>query len=153
MLLQVLSSLIAAWSDIARFLGAGSADVIVPVYDPSAGRPTGNSTAGYLWMLVNCLVSAGYVLGMRKRIKVTNFKVKANPQPLFQQLKELSVSTTGLGLYVLQQPSIDTCACDILDPLRKLDIRISGAELVRLRLLQACQCSNELNLLTWPKSS
>lgn len=25
-------------------------------------------------MMVNCLVSAGYVLAMRKRIKVTNFK-------------------------------------------------------------------------------
>lgn len=28
-----------------------------------------------MWMLINCIVSAGYVLGMRKRIKVTNFKV------------------------------------------------------------------------------
>ena len=34
------------------------------------------STAGYVWMFLNVLVSAGYVLGMRKRIKVTNFKVR-----------------------------------------------------------------------------
>ena len=33
------------------------------------------SPEGYLWMLANVLVSAGYVLGMRKRIKATNFKV------------------------------------------------------------------------------
>ena len=30
--------------------------------------------AGYLWMMVNCLCTATYVLSMRKRIKLTNFK-------------------------------------------------------------------------------
>merc|ERR1712029_721895 len=30
--------------------------------------------AGYVWMMLNCFCSASYVLGMRKRIKLTNFK-------------------------------------------------------------------------------
>ena len=30
--------------------------------------------AGYLWMMINCFCAAAYVLGMRKRIKLTNFK-------------------------------------------------------------------------------
>jgi len=30
--------------------------------------------AGYMWMIVNCLCTTTYVLGMRKRIKLTNFK-------------------------------------------------------------------------------
>lgn len=58
--------MIAAWSDVARtFSGEG-------VLDEKAVT----SSAGYVWMFLNVLVSAGYVLGMRKRIKVTNFKVR-----------------------------------------------------------------------------
>lgn len=29
---------------------------------------------GYFWMAINCLSSASFVLYMRKRIKLTNFK-------------------------------------------------------------------------------
>lgn len=32
------------------------------------------STNGYVWMLANCMISATYVLVMRKRIKLTGFK-------------------------------------------------------------------------------
>jgi GDP-mannose transporter len=66
--LMVLSSVIAAWADIKHAL-------------ESHGTSTSEATAristlnaGYIWMLANCLCTAAYVLGMRKRIKLTNFK-------------------------------------------------------------------------------
>lgn len=34
----------------------------------------GTAMLGYFWMAVNCLSSASFVLYMRKRIKLTNFK-------------------------------------------------------------------------------
>ena len=67
--LMVLSSVIAAWADIQHALesfGGHQSD------EASAKISTLN--AGYMWMLFNCLCSAAYVLGMRKRIKLTNFK-------------------------------------------------------------------------------
>ena len=66
--LMVFSSVVAAWADIKHALEShGSASGAT-----SAQLETLN--AGYLWMLMNCLSTAAYVLGMRKRIKVTNFK-------------------------------------------------------------------------------
>lgn len=70
--LMVLSSVIAAWPDISPHLGS------VPYVQPQAPAPPSASaslgTSGYFWMLTNCLVSATYVLVMRKRIKSTGFK-------------------------------------------------------------------------------
>ena len=66
--LQVLSSLIAAWDDVSRVISNTAVSAV-------ASADASTTMAGYIWMLVNCLVSAGYVLGMRKRIKVTNFSV------------------------------------------------------------------------------
>lgn len=65
--LMVLSSVIAAWADIKHALES---------YGHSAEGAAQIATlnAGYIWMLVNCLCTASYVLGMRKRIKLTNFK-------------------------------------------------------------------------------
>jgi GDP-mannose transporter len=66
--LMVFSSVIAAWADIQHALSSmGSA---------SSASTDAMSTlhAGYLWMMFNCLCTATYVLGMRKRIKLTNFK-------------------------------------------------------------------------------
>jgi GDP-mannose transporter len=66
--LMVMSSVIAAWADIQHALqnhGHSSTET-------SARISTLN--AGYIWMLFNCLCNAAYVLGMRKRIKLTNFK-------------------------------------------------------------------------------
>jgi GDP-mannose transporter len=61
--LMVLSSVIAAWADISHALsGSTDSDAISTL------------NLGYLWMGANCICSAGYVLGMRKRIKLTNFK-------------------------------------------------------------------------------
>jgi GDP-mannose transporter len=66
--LMVFSSLIAAWADIqhalSRYGGATS----------EASERISTLNAGYIWMLVNCFCTATYVLGMRKRIKLTNFK-------------------------------------------------------------------------------
>ncbi|KAI4686414.1 GDP-mannose transporter into the lumen of the Golgi [Alternaria hordeiaustralica] len=66
--LMVLSSVIAAWADIQHALS-------------SMGHAAEKTTeamstlhAGYLWMMFNCFCSATYVLCMRKRIKLTNFK-------------------------------------------------------------------------------
>lgn len=77
-LFMVLSSIIAAWSDISDALAAG---------DPAAAEAAALATSslstvqgvvsnlniGYLWMFINCVTSAAYVLTMRKRIKATGF--------------------------------------------------------------------------------
>ncbi|KAF8981204.1 GDP-mannose transporter into the lumen of the Golgi [Entomortierella lignicola] len=60
-LLMVLSSVIAGWSDISSFVPRDSTDLV-------------RLNLGYVWMALNCLFSAGYVLYMRKRIKYFNFK-------------------------------------------------------------------------------
>jgi len=74
--LMVLSSVVAAWADISAAINnyGHSSD------ETAAALSTLN--AGYIWMLINCLSSASYVLGMRKRIKLTNFK-DFDSMPLF----------------------------------------------------------------------
>ena len=69
--LMVLSSVIAAWADIQHAISSlggrtGQSD--------AASAKISTLNAGYVWMLLNCFCSATYVLGMRKRIKLTNFK-------------------------------------------------------------------------------
>ncbi|PWY85675.1 GDP-mannose transporter 1 [Aspergillus sclerotioniger CBS 115572] len=62
--LMVMSSIIAAWADIKH--------AVESTGDATAKVSTLN--AGYIWMLINCICTSSYVLGMRKRIKLTNFK-------------------------------------------------------------------------------
>jgi len=66
--LMVFSSIIAAWADIQHALNSFG--------DSTSEATSAISTlnAGYLWMGFNCFCTATYVLGMRKRIKLTNFK-------------------------------------------------------------------------------
>lgn len=64
--LMVLSSVIAAWADISHALSGNAAG--------QTDEAIATLNSGYIWMGFNCLCSAGYVLGMRKRIKLTNFK-------------------------------------------------------------------------------
>lgn len=64
--LMVLSSVVAAWADITNALATHSSE-------SAANAQIATLNAGYFWMLVNCICSAAYVLGMRKRIKLTNF--------------------------------------------------------------------------------
>ena len=66
--LMVLSSVIAAWADIQHVLQSFGHET------DAASAKVATLNAGYMWMLFNCLCSAAYVLGMRKRIKLTNFK-------------------------------------------------------------------------------
>lgn len=63
--LMVISSIVAAWSDISAAISG---------YGLEASATLSTLNAGYLWMAVNCFATAAYVLGMRKRIKLTNFK-------------------------------------------------------------------------------
>lgn len=66
--LMVLSSVIAAWADIQHALqNYGHSET-------EASAKVSTLNAGYMWMMFNCLCSAAFVLGMRKRIKLTNFK-------------------------------------------------------------------------------
>lgn len=66
--LMVLSSVVAAWADIQHALTShGEAT-------DAATDAISTLNAGYLWMAFNCFCTAAYVLGMRKRIKLTNFK-------------------------------------------------------------------------------
>ena len=65
--LMVLSSVIAAWADIQHALTTHGTSA-------KADKEIATLNAGYVWMLFNCFCSACYVLGMRKRIKLTNFK-------------------------------------------------------------------------------
>ncbi|KAJ5081001.1 GDP-mannose transporter [Penicillium angulare] len=62
--LMVFSSIIAAWADIKHAVESSG--------DTSSKVSTLN--AGYIWMMINCLCTSSYVLFMRKRIKLTNFK-------------------------------------------------------------------------------
>ena len=76
--LIVLSSVVAAWADIQHALknyGHSSTE---------ASAKISTLNAGYMWMLVNCFCTSSYVLGMRKRIKLTNFKdFDSNFVPIF----------------------------------------------------------------------
>jgi GDP-mannose transporter len=75
-ILMVISSVIAAWSDVsssvAGSLPGTSTGVSLSALQTLAGTVRGLNV-GYFWMLVNCLTSAAYVLSMRKKIKSTGF--------------------------------------------------------------------------------
>ncbi|KAG1052396.1 hypothetical protein G6F43_005463 [Rhizopus delemar] len=63
-ILMTLSSMIAGWNDVFDALGS--------VMNVSIAET--RIMIGYFWMIFNCLSSAAFVLYMRKRIKLTNFK-------------------------------------------------------------------------------
>ncbi|KAL9107543.1 MAG: hypothetical protein Q9227_007543 [Pyrenula ochraceoflavens] len=74
--LMVLSSVVAAWADIKHALesyGHASSE---------ASNAVSALNAGYVWMMINCFCTASYVLFMRKRIKLTNFKDYDSETPL-----------------------------------------------------------------------
>ncbi|KAL9120709.1 MAG: hypothetical protein Q9187_002736 [Circinaria calcarea] len=66
--LIVLSSVIAAWADIQHALQSHGHS------STAASEKISTLNAGYMWMMINCFCTSGYLLGMRKRIKLTNFK-------------------------------------------------------------------------------
>jgi UDP-galactose transporter len=67
--LMVFSSVIAAWADIKHALESHGT-----TQSAEAAAAVATLNAGYVWMMVNCFCTAAYVLGMRKRIKLTGFK-------------------------------------------------------------------------------
>lgn len=75
--LMVLSSVIAAWSDITSTYTDISSELFD--VDTGAGSVPLQSIAfkhlngGYLWMFLNCLCSAAYSLTMRNKIKTMGF--------------------------------------------------------------------------------
>ncbi|KAK5167394.1 GDP-mannose transporter into the lumen of the Golgi [Saxophila tyrrhenica] len=68
--LMIMSSVIAAWADIQHVLESYGGDAMTG----EAAEQISTLNAGYMWMLMNCLCTASFTLGMRKRIKLTNFK-------------------------------------------------------------------------------
>lgn len=68
-LLMVFSSVIATWGD-QQALAKKAAEQAAATLGESA-LPF---NVGYIWMFTNCISSALFVLIMRKRIKLTNFK-------------------------------------------------------------------------------
>jgi len=72
---MVLSSIIAAWSDLTNAF-PDSISVIDSATDINLPAIRGSLQGlgiGYIWMFCNCLTSAAYVLTMRKKIKATGF--------------------------------------------------------------------------------
>lgn len=73
---MVVSSVIAAWSDISNAMNDALAvgqPAAVAGGLTSVTNVVSTLNVGYFWMFANCFTSAAYVLGMRKRIKVTGF--------------------------------------------------------------------------------
>lgn len=66
--LIVLSSIVAAWADIQHALGHHG------IESTEAAAKIATLNAGYMWMFINCFCTSAFVLGMRKRITLTNFK-------------------------------------------------------------------------------
>ncbi|SCU95431.1 LADA_0G15588g1_1 [Lachancea dasiensis] len=65
--------------ELSAFMVMVLSSVVATLGDQQAlsakeGIETQSATAGYLWMFSNCIASALFVLIMRKRIKLTNFK-------------------------------------------------------------------------------
>lgn len=92
--LMVLSSIIAAWADIKHVLEShGTAS-------SAAAQQLATLNAGYIWMLANCLSTAAYILGMRKRIKLTNFKDFDSKCPIVNVSTKIVLTFSS---HVLQQ--------------------------------------------------
>ncbi|KAF5383531.1 hypothetical protein D9615_003695 [Tricholomella constricta] len=72
-IIMVISSVIAAWADVSNALASSMSPVDRATNVESFTGGGHELNIGYLWMLVNCLTSAAYVLAMRKRIKATGF--------------------------------------------------------------------------------
>lgn len=71
-LLMVLSSVVATWGD-QQAIAAKAAETAATAADELTASVS-LFNPGYFWMFTNCISSAMFVLIMRKRIKLTNFK-------------------------------------------------------------------------------
>lgn len=109
--LMVASSVIAAWADIQHALASlGGASA-------AATDAISTLNAGYLWMLFNCICSATYLLSMRKRVKLTNFKDFDSKAYFCISLNQPTYVTAS---NVLQQPPHHSHLVDCLPVFRRL---------------------------------
>ena len=126
--LMVLSSLIAAWADIQHALTSSPGDAV----SGEAAEKISTLNAGYMWMLVNCFCSASFVLGMRKRIKLTNFKDFDSEFPCSSGSRSASsVRLTRYVSHVLQQPPEHPHSFGLFSLPRELVLGQPRAELSR----------------------
>ena len=86
--LMVLSSIVAAWADVQH--------AISNYASTDAHSQISTLNAGYVWMFANCFCTAAYVLGMRKRIKLTNFKDFDSMSTCFSICNIFRVQTANL---------------------------------------------------------
>ncbi|KAG2749118.1 UDP-galactose transporter [Suillus brevipes Sb2] len=74
---MVFSSILAAVTDVSNAIGGTEnippANAAMGIGLDMMSNMVSRLNVGYIWMFVNCLMSAAYVLLMRKRIKVTGF--------------------------------------------------------------------------------
>ena len=87
--LIVMSSVVAAWADIQHAL-----DTYGGASNPDASNKMSTLNAGYAWMMINCFCTSSYVLGMKKRIKLTNFSDFDSKPPQRFSLLYPSISNT-----------------------------------------------------------
>ncbi|KAI9612677.1 hypothetical protein H4Q26_007834 [Puccinia striiformis f. sp. tritici PST-130] len=72
-----LTIILIAYGEVIWFNGSVSSLTLVSFdafSEPLIYGEIVKKNAGYFWMLINCFASAAYVLAMRKKIKLTNFK-------------------------------------------------------------------------------
>ena len=103
--LIVLSSVVAAWADIQNAVGGSG-------YGSSeASGKIATLNAGYMWMLVNCFCTSSYLLFMKKRMKMMNFKDYDS-----RSFQWRAMYTSNRHSNVLQQSAYSTtsCRCDFL---------------------------------------
>lgn len=103
--LMVLSSVIAAWADVQHALQSFGHE------SDAASAKVSTLNAGYMWMMFNCFCSAAYVLYMRKRIKLTNFKDFDSMFPLHH--KPFTTLMSWLAMFynnVLSIPILLACS-------------------------------------------
>ena len=75
----------------------------------AASEALSTLNAGYLWMLLNCFCQAAYILGMRKRIKLTNFKDFDSEWPglIFEKMCIISIHLYT-HIYILPERPTNT---------------------------------------------
>jgi GDP-mannose transporter len=114
--LMVMSSVIAAWADIQHALTSYGGDAT----SGEAAEKISTLNAGYMWMMINCFCSATYVLAMRKRIKLTNFK--DFDSELTAKICGMRVSANKMHSHVLQQPPLHPRPAPLLPLHGKLEL-------------------------------
>jgi hypothetical protein len=101
--LQVLSSIVAAWSDITTafqnsFPDYAGAHPILRVDPAQAHKSLANTGAGYVWMGFNCLTTATYVSNFAFEVYAVEFRLRAGVD---YEKKDQVYGIQGLGHDVL----------------------------------------------------